>query len=351
MKAPEYQKTGDWDGETDALISICIANFNGSAVIEACIQSVLDQEVDAPFEIVMHDDASTDRSLEIVADKFPSVKVLKSTKNVGFCISNNRMVENSSAEYVLLLNNDAVLRPGALSAFYTRALEKGQYEILGLPQYSMEDGALIDRGYEFDIFMNPIPQANDLANDVATATGACLWIPRAIWEQVEGFPEWFGSVAEDIYLCQAARLLGYRIKVLPNPGFDHWVGRELGGGKPVGGKLVSTTKRRALSERNKTAVMLICYPIATLLVLIPIHFIFLWMEALVLLLIGTPFAKLRAIYFSIPSSIVKHMRKIRQRRATLQRKRKMPLFTYIRRFKLFPWKLILLLRHGKPQIN
>lgn len=351
MTEQGFEKIGNWHDDRDVVISVCIANFNGSEVIEACIQSVLDQKVGVSTEILVHDDFSADGSLEIIGDKFPSVKVIKSTNNVGFCISNNRMVKNSTAKYILLLNNDAVLRPGALSTFYARAQEQEQDEVLGLPQYSMEDGVLIDRGYEFDIFMNPIARMDEGVNDVATATGACLWIPRGIWDQIGGFPEWFESVAEDIYFCQAARMLGYQITVLPSPGFDHWIGRELGGGRAVKGKLSSTTRRRALSEKNKTAVMLICYPTALLFLLVPIHLVLLWIEALMLLLIGTPFSKVRRIYFSIPRSMYRSASQIGQWRAILQRKRKISRFSYMQRFKLYPRKLVLLLKHGKPRIS
>jgi len=96
-------------------ISVCIANYNGAAMLHDCIDSVLAQRVDAAVEIIVHDDASTDASLELLRTGYPQVRVLASEQNVGFCIANNRMAEVAAGDYLLLLNNDAALAPDALA--------------------------------------------------------------------------------------------------------------------------------------------------------------------------------------------------------------------------------------------
>lgn len=333
------------------LISICIANYNGAAYVGQCIRSVLAQERDYEIEIILHDDASTDDSLSIIHEQFPEVHVLASQTNSGFCISNNRMVDYSCGKYILLLNNDAILRPGSLLAFLLEAKAASIPGIIGLPQHSLVDGALVDRGYEFDLFMNPIPALTPGRQEVASVTGACLWIPRQVWDEIGGFPYWFGSIAEDVYLCHAARLFGYPVVVLDSPGFDHWIGRNLGGGKIMKNKLVSTTHRRALSERNKTWVMMICYPLAMLLFVLPLHFTLLVAEAFTLLITGTPWAKVRAIYFSLPSGLFRGLVRVIDTRRYIQSRRRIRLLDYLRRFRLFPRKLIMLWRHGMPKLT
>lgn len=333
------------------LISICIPNFNGAEYISQCIESVLSQDFHHPLEIIVHDDASTDESITLIAERYPNVRILASESNVGFCISNNRMVESSRGKYILLLNNDALLRPGSLSAFLAEAEHSDTPSIIGLPQYSLTDGELVDRGYEFDLFMNPIPQYKKGTHRVATVTGACMWIPREVWDAVGGFPEWFGSVAEDIYICHAARLLGYSVTVLEAPGFDHWIGRNLGGGKVMEQKLVSTVRRRALSERNKTSVMMICYPMPMLLLLLPLHFSLLALEAATLLLSGRDWQLIRSIYLTLPSSLVLILSKLRPTRRRIQTLRTLSWAKYLKRFKIKPWKLIMLWRHGVPNLQ
>ncbi len=332
------------------LISICIPNFNGAEYISQCIDSVLSQDFKHQLEIIVHDDASTDESITLITERYPNVRILASDNNVGFCISNNRMVKNSRGKYILLLNNDAILRPGSLSAFLAEAEHSDTPSIIGLPQYSLTDGELVDRGYEFDLFMNPIPQYKKGKHSVATVTGACMWIPREVWDAVGGFPEWFGSVAEDIYICHAARLLGYSVTVLEGPGFDHWIGRNLGGGKVMEKKLVSTVRRRTLSERNKTWVMMICYPTIMLLLILPLHLALLTLEAAALLLTGASFSKVCKIYLTLPASLTAVLPKVKSTRQNIQKRRSLPLKTYLKSFKITHWKIAMLWRYGVPKL-
>ena len=95
--------------------SVCIANYNGAEIIGACIESIIAQTCDFPIEVIVHDDASTDDSVALIQRNFPFVRVIPSEKNVGFCISNNRMAGQARGEFILLLNNDAALAPDALA--------------------------------------------------------------------------------------------------------------------------------------------------------------------------------------------------------------------------------------------
>lgn len=332
-------------------ISVCIANYNGETMLRDCLHSVYAQRGDFHLEVLLHDDASTDNSVALIRSEFPCVHVIESQHNMGFCISNNRMVEAAQGHYFLLLNNDAVLRPGSLQAMLQEARNTPTSVVIGLPQYTLHDGSLVDRGYEFDLFMNPVPVFTAGVHEVATATGACLWIPREVWKAVGGFPSWFESIAEDIYLCQAARLLGYPTRVLDAPGFDHWIGKNLGGGKVMGDKLKTTTRRRALSERNKTAVMLLCYPTWALLMLLPFHALLLGMEASFLALAGSGSDKVRRIYGAILPGLWRQRKAIRALRKLLHAQQKQTGWRFMRRFRWMPHKLRMLLRHGAPEIR
>lgn len=351
MATPDIEVRRSSAPAVSPLVSVCIPNFNGANYIEKCIRSVLAQERDCEIEIILHDDASTDHSLDIILEKFPEVHVLASKENAGFCISNNRMVEHSRGKYVLLLNNDAILRPGSIRAFLLETEASTITGIIGLPEYSLADGTLVDRGYEFDLFMNPIPAFDSGRQEVASVTGACLWIPRKIWDEIGGFPDWFGSVAEDTYLCHSTRLLGYPVVVLDTPGFDHWIGRNLGGGKVVENKLISTTRRRALSERNKIWVMMICYPLGVLLFALPLHFALLAIEAIALLITGTPWTTVKAIYLTLPASLSTGITNVIEKRKHIRGSRRLGNIEYLRRIRLFPWKLTMLFRHGMPKLQ
>ena len=163
---------------------ICIANYNGEAVIGPCLESIYNQDFDLPLEIIIHDDASTDTSVDFIRNRFPDVTLIISASNVGYCVSNNRMVSRAQGRYILLLNNDAVLHSDAIRTLCRYAEQQPGHAILGLPQFDMQTGELIDRGSLFDPFLNPVPNLDPGRADVGMVMGACFWIPKALWEEL-----------------------------------------------------------------------------------------------------------------------------------------------------------------------
>lgn len=329
--------------------SICIANYNGEHLLADCIESILAQEFDHPVEIIVHDDASTDGSLDLLRARFPQVQVIASPTNVGFCIGNNRMVALSRAEFVLLLNNDAALLPGALAALHAAA--SGEPAILTLPQYDWETGALVDRGCLLDPFYNPVPNLDPARTDVAYVIGACLWIPRKTWHELGGFPEWMESIAEDIFLCCQARLHGIPVRVVAASGFRHRLGSSFGGARVVAQSLRTTMKRRALSERNKTYCMAVFTPAIALAALLPAHLALLLFEGVFLALVKRQPALLTRIYTTpLPSLVRNHEQLLRSRMSAMSGKR-VPWRVFYRAFIWTPRKLSLLMRHGLPEVR
>lgn len=336
--------------ETPATVSVCIANYNGMAVIDDCLRSVLSQEGDIAVEILIHDDASNDGSAQYIRDHYPTVNLIESQNNVGFCVANNRMAALATGQYLLLLNNDAALFPDALETLLSEAESLARPAILSLPQYDANTGALIDVGCLLDPFCNPVPNLKRERNDVAMVIGACLWISKALWDELEGFPEWFGSIGEDLYLCCRARLAGYPVRALGSSGYKHHVGSSFGGGKVTDGKLTTTFKRRVLSERNKTFVLTITYP-APMIALLPLQLVLLALEGTALSLLRRDRRYLGDIYLPIYGSLFSHRHKLGASRATVQKKRRISSADFFAAFDSRPYKLRMLLRHGLPRVE
>lgn len=334
--------------QTAPLVSVCIANYNGATIIADCIASVLAQECGFPVEIIVHDDASTDASVELIRREFPQVRLLESNGNVGFCISNNRMAAAASGKYLLLLNNDATLMPGALSTLQRNAESIRTPAILTLPQYNAATGQLIDAGCLLDPFLNPVPNLELIRKDVGMVIGACLWIPKTLWNQIGGFPEWFGSIAEDLYICCVARLWGYHVIALPDSGYLHAVGLSFGGGKAVKMRLMISKKRRQLSERNKNLAMLLCYPTA-MLALFPLHILLLLIEGIVLSALKCKADIFLDIYWNSLRSSWRMRSLILQKRREVQRARTSSLKEFAGTHTWVPHKLALLCKYGVPR--
>ena len=334
------------------IVSICIANYNGIDFIDACIESVQAQDCRFAYEIIVHDDASMDGSAAHIRTHHPDVRLIESSDNVGFCIANNRMAEVAGGEYFLLLNNDAALETDALQTLYAEATHLDRPAILGLAQYDSDSGKLLDIGSLLDPFLNPVPNTNAQRSDVGMVMGACFWIPKVLWKTLGGFPEWFGSIAEDLYLCCAARLTGFPVRALGNSGFNHQVGRSFGGGKvTTGGRLVTTMNRRALTERNKTFTLVITYPAALLAIVLPLHLAALHLEGLLLTLLTLQSEIWRKIYAPVLPSLWHERQRLLWQRRHLQRRRSSTVREFLAPFRWLPRKLEMLWLHGFPEVR
>jgi GT2 family glycosyltransferase len=328
--------------------SVCIANYNGMAVIGPCLESVLAQDLPHPIEVLVHDDNSTDGSADWVRSRFPEVRLIASRENVGFCKSNHRMAHQARGEYLLFLNNDAELFADAIRCLLETA--KQIEAICSLPQYHAETGALIDQGENFDFFLNPRPNL-DSQTDPGMVIGACLWIRRSLWEELGGFPLWFHTLAEDMYLCCAARLRGVPVKVPPVSGYRHWVGKSLGGGKVVRARLATSIQRRRLSERNKSFVMALCYPGLSFYLLFPLHLGLLLAEGMAVSLIKRKPLIFKTIYLGVLSGLWREKRRNWRQRRVLQSQRRIPAKAFFQPFDWIPHKLRMLIRHGMPALK
>jgi GT2 family glycosyltransferase len=304
-----------------------------------------------PTEIIVHDDASTDGSCDYIRSHYPQVTLIESDTNVGFCIANNRMVEAAQGEYVLLLNNDAALFPDAIESFYNAVQDGGEHDLLTLPQYEMDSGQLLDRGMMLDLFMNPIPVTETRNGAVAMAMGSCLWLSRVLWQRIGGFPAWFGTLAEDMYLCCVARLWGSRVRCLDNSGYYHKVGNTLGGGKVVANRLKTSLKRRVLSERNKSYVMAIYYPSLLLWPILPLHILLLLFEGSVLSLLKRDGSFLRRIYWNAVISLWREREMLLHTRKQVQSLRRASLRQVLAVHQRMPHKLRMLINYGIPKIS
>ena len=331
-------------------VSVCIANYNGEAILTDCIESVLRQSEAINVEIIVHDDASTDASVDLIRKNYPRVKLIESKENVGFCIANNRMVDVAIGTYVLLLNNDAALFPDALAKLADAAERQTTRGILSLPQYDWETGELVDRGSLLDPFLNAVPHLLRDGTSVAYVIGSCLWIPRSLWQQLGGFPEWMGSIAEDLYLCLVARLAGIPVAALQDSGFRHWQGHSFGGNRIENG-IRTTYRRRYLSERNRLCVLLCCTPGWWVAPWAVVDIAVIVLEGLALCIWMRSLRPWRDIYGAAVQDCWRNRRSIRESRRQVQSHRRIGLREYLREFRLIPRKLHLLLRHGAPRLH
>lgn len=94
-------------------LSIIIVNYNGAKLLEDCLRSIYDTVKKATFEVIVVDNHSEDGS-PLILKKYPKVELIANDENVGFCKANNQALKIYHGRYALLLNNDTVVKEGAL---------------------------------------------------------------------------------------------------------------------------------------------------------------------------------------------------------------------------------------------
>ena len=90
-------------------LSVIIVSYNVYPFLDNCLRSVRQALKKIDGEVIVIDNASVDRTVELVKHHFPDVHVMANTNNVGFAVANNQGIAASVGEYVLLLNPDTVV--------------------------------------------------------------------------------------------------------------------------------------------------------------------------------------------------------------------------------------------------
>ncbi len=96
------------------MVSVIIINYNTFELTCNCIQSVLDRTKELPFEIVLVDNASSEKNPAEFEQRFPQIVLVKSESNIGFAKGNNLGIKHSKGEVILLLNSDTQLINNAI---------------------------------------------------------------------------------------------------------------------------------------------------------------------------------------------------------------------------------------------
>jgi GT2 family glycosyltransferase len=193
---------------------------------------------------VVVDNASSDGSLDLVRGRWPGVLAIDAGRNVGFSTANNLGIRATSSEFVLLLNGDTVVPPGAIDGLvgdlraHPEAAVAGPrlVDAAGRPEMSVGrmigplnelrqkvTGALYERGW--GPVRRRVERSLTTPHDVDWVSGACLLVRRADAEAVGLMDERFFLYTEDVDLCASIRARGRRVRFVPSVEVQHLRGR------------------------------------------------------------------------------------------------------------------------------
>ncbi len=214
-------------------VSAVLVNYNDREHIGACLDSLLPELAGPGDEVIVVDNASTDGSREMVAERYPRVRLLTNKKNLGFARANNRGIRESRGGFLLILNTDTVLRPYSVRRLVETLESEPGAGACG-PALVHPDGRFqVSFGREVGFFgqlfqkglLNPwwkrrLRRAVK-PRDAAWLSAACLLVRREAVERVHGFDEGFFLYFEDIDLCRRLRDAGWRLVFDPRVQVQH----------------------------------------------------------------------------------------------------------------------------------
>jgi GT2 family glycosyltransferase len=209
------------------LVSIILLNYNGKKYIQRCVESILKSDYNN-FELIIVDNNSTDKSIDIVESKTNDarISIIRSNKNLGFAAGNNLGAQYAKGNYLVLLNVDTVVDARWLTELisvieYDDTIGAAQPKILALDDKVTYDSA----GDYIDYFGHSFRRGGawdekdqgqyDTVHDIFSARGAALVTRKEIVENIGLFDESFFMTNEDIDFCWRVRLYGKRVVFVP----------------------------------------------------------------------------------------------------------------------------------------
>ena len=223
--------------------AVVIVSYNTRELLRACLATLLPQ---GPAEVHVADNGSRDGTLEMLRDEFPGVAVSVDQCNRGYAAGANRGVAATRAPYVLLLNTDTLLHPGALAAVAAYLDAHPRAALLG-PRLLNANGTLqpscgwfpgllasLTDGRTASALVRRVPRLRDrhpAAWDHARprvvdwVMGAALGMRRSAFDAVGGFDESFFMYYEEVDLARRLRAAGWEVHFAPVTEITH-----LGGG-------------------------------------------------------------------------------------------------------------------------
>ena len=227
-------------------IAVVILNWNGQKWLEKFLPTVIEKSSMA--NIYIADNASTDDSISLIENDFPSVKIIQNQLNEGYAKGYNDALKDLKEKYFVLLNSDIEVTDNwiepiinlmeenpNISACQPKILDYNNKDSF---EYAGASGGYIDnlgypftRGRIFDSIESDNNQYDDV-KEIFWASGACFFVRADHFNEVNGFDNDFFAHQEEIDLCWRLKIKGYQIMVHPRSVVYHVGGGTLDDSSP-----------------------------------------------------------------------------------------------------------------------
>lgn len=229
--------------EGQSLITVSVASYNTRELLRTCLTALLarQQEGEVDLQIIVADNGSSDGSVPMVRDEFPTVELIETGANLGYGKANNRAFEQCRGEFFCPLNSDAEVQPGALSTLRDFLLAHPEVGAAGpkliypdgSPQASYGDDPTVAGIFREQTFLGAVlarvsptkvePEPES-AMDKDQIVGACQFVRTSAFREVGGYDPAFFMYHEDVDLNIRLRRAGWRVVYLPQAVVVHHLG-------------------------------------------------------------------------------------------------------------------------------
>ena len=226
----------------EAAVAAIVVTHRSAAHMPGCMSALEAASEGLSVERIVFDNASDDGTADLVATRWPDVRLLRHEENLGFARAVNRAAREASAALLLLLNPDARLRPGSLRVLVDALCTHHAAGLAGprlvTPGGSPQPTAWRDLGAAavlFEALMldvavggNPLHALPEVPGGpprrVPCVSGASLLVRRSAFETLGGLDERFFLYHEDFDLCRRARAAGHDVLLVPEAVVEHEIG-------------------------------------------------------------------------------------------------------------------------------
>jgi N-acetylglucosaminyl-diphospho-decaprenol L-rhamnosyltransferase len=213
-------------------VSLIILNYKTKDLLQQCLEEIVSSHWALHTEVVVVDNDSRDGSLEMIRERFPTVRAIASGTNVGFAAGMNLAFKEARGRYFLILNPD-VSRFGNAVPTLCAYMERHPKVGLAAPRLVYPDGREQISCYRFPTVWIPLlrrtplghlPWAQEVLGQyvmrdfsrkdnlpVGWVIGACMLIRRSALEEVGAFDERFFLYFEDVDLCRRLWQAGWEV--------------------------------------------------------------------------------------------------------------------------------------------
>lgn len=201
--------------------SVIIPNLNGEGWLKDSIESCINQNFDGEYEIIVIDNASTDKSMEIIRQcgkNFSNYRVIENDSNTGFSYAVNQGIKLSEAKYAVLFNNDAFAQPDWLQQLCDCAdTDEEIFSVSSLMIQHYNRHLCDDAGDYVPLFGWTCKRGDGLSIDryqkqmrVFSACGGAALYRKSLLDKVGLFDESFFAYGEDVDIGWRANNMGYK---------------------------------------------------------------------------------------------------------------------------------------------